>query len=60
MNLISITNKFNEAVIQAEMANADYKIDRENRRIIARYLRALRKCDQLRRELKTALAKGTL
>lgn len=60
MNLIHITNKFNEAVAQAEMANSVYKLDRENRSVIAQFLRALRKCDRLRRELKTLMDTGKL
>lgn len=31
MNLIHVTRKFNEAVVQAEIANSLYKEDRENR-----------------------------
>ena len=60
MNLIAITTKFHEAVAHAEMVNTAYKIDRENRSVIARYIRALRRCDQLRRRLKTLMETGKL
>ena len=60
MNLVTLTANFHAAVAIAEMANDDYKKDRENRNAIARFIRALRRCERLRRELKTMVETGTL
>lgn len=60
MNIITITELFHMAVIDAEKANTIYKIDRENRKVVANYLRALRKCDRLRRQLKHLMESGKL
>ena len=60
MNLVQLTANFHAAVAIAELANSDYKLDRENRHLVARFLRALRRCDRLRRELKNMVETGTL
>ena len=60
LNLQHVTQRFASAVEAAEMRWAQLKVDRENPRLMARYIRTLRRCDRLRTTLKTMVDKGTL
>lgn len=60
MNLLTVTNQFHAAVTTAETTWDMLKLDRQNRTIKAKYLRALRKCDRIRKELKTLMETGNL
>ena len=60
MTLTQLTERFNAAFAAAEVANEDYKLDRVNRVVLARFIRALRRCDRLRRQMAMMLETGRL
>jgi fructose-1,6-bisphosphatase len=60
MNILKVTNEFHAAVITAETTWEMLKLDRQNRTIKAKYLRALRQCDRVRRHLKMMMETGNL
>lgn len=60
MNLLTITPEFHAAVTEMETVWELLKQDRENRKIKAKYLRALRKCDRIRKDLKNLMETGKL
>jgi hypothetical protein len=60
MNILNVTNEFHAAVIAMETTWEMLKQDRENRKLLARYIRALRRCDRLRSEMKNLMETGRL
>lgn len=60
MNLRRLAEAFDEAVAAMELAWAHVRKDHRNRRLLARYVRAMRRCDRLRSELSTLMATGNL
>ena len=60
MNLTTLTPEYHAAVVTMETTWSLLKDDRENRKLLARYIRALRKCDRIRKELKNLMDTGKL
>lgn len=60
MNLTNFTPEYHAAIVAMETTWEMLKQDRENRRLLARYIRALRRCNRLRSELKTLVKTGKL
>jgi hypothetical protein len=60
LNLQIVTEQFAAAVATMELAWTNLKADRENRRLLVRYIRALRRCERLRQTLDHLLKTGNL
>ena len=59
-NLDTVAARFRASVEQAELAWARRKADTRNPRLLARYIRSLRRCARLRAELAILLETGSL
>lgn len=60
INLQLLTAEFAEATAAMELAWAKLKADKENQRLLARYVRKLNTCNRLRAELKHLMDTGNL
>jgi len=60
INLEILTADYSVAVESMELAWAMFKIEKENPRLLIRYVRSLRRCDRIRNRLKKLTETGKL